>query len=132
MKLIIAKIEINFWQTILSLKSSNSFFLNNIDAIFYKYVEFIWFFIGIAADIVIINNSISNSLDNHLALINIETNAVIDFNLNNSSSNKESYFFDNCIFSFNHDYHKDNLNIGSNDKFDISLIILIKKRIWQK
>lgn len=132
MKLIIARIEINFWQTILFLQSSNSFFLNNIDAIFYKYAEFIWFFIGIAANVVMINNSISNSLDNHLALINIETNAVIDSNFNNSSSNKESYFFDNCIFLFNHDYYKDNLNINSNDKFDISLIVLIKKRIWQK
>lgn len=78
-----------------------------------------------------VDNSVLNSLSNRLASINIKTNTVIDSDSNNSSSDKESYLFDNCSFLSNNDYHKNNLDIASNNKSSTSLIVSIKKRKWQ-
>lgn len=77
-----------------------------------------------------INNSMPNFLSNHLALIKIKTNAIVDFDLDNFSFNKKSYFFNNCNFLSNNNYYKDNLNNGSNSKFNINLTVLIKNYIW--
>lgn len=127
-KLIMARIEIKLLIDNIIFKTIKQFSLNNIDTIFHKYVGFTWSLIGIIANLKMVNKSVPNSPDNHPALINIETNIVMDSNLNNFSSNKDGCFFNKCIFSFNHNHHKDNLNIDSNGKFDISLIVLIKKR----
>lgn len=79
-----------------------------------------------------VDNSVPNFFNNCPVSINIETNIEIDFNLDNSNSNKDSYFSNNHSFLFNHDYHKNNLNGGSNNKSNTSLTISIQKRIWQQ
>lgn len=71
----------------------------------------------------------SNFSNNHLALINVETNVVINFDFDNSSFNKNSYFSNDCGFSFNNNHHTINLNNNSNNKSNISSIISIKKYI---
>lgn len=50
---------------------------------------------------------------------------ISDFD--NSSFNKESYPSNDCSLLFNDNHNKDNLNVGSNSKFDINLTVLIKK-----
>lgn len=49
-----------------------------------------------------------NSFGNCPTSINIEINIVLDFDCNNSSSNKNNYFFDNYGFLFNDIHHKNN------------------------
>lgn len=126
------KIEIKLLIDNITPKTIELFFLNNINVIFYKYAGFTWFFIKTVINIIAVDNSISNSLSNRLALINFKTNAVIDSNSENSSSNKKSYLSDDCSSLFNDDHYKDNLDVGSNSKSDINLMVLIKKCIQQQ
>lgn len=76
-----------------------------------------------------IDDNVTSSSNNHLILINIKTNVVVDFNLDNFSSDKDSYLSNNYCFLSNNNYHKNNLNSGNNNKFDTSLIVSRKKRI---
>lgn len=81
---------------------------------------------------MVVNNSIPNFLCNCLVLIDIKTNIVVDFDSENSTSNKKIYLSNDYIFLFNNNYYKDNLSINSNYKSAINLIILIKKRTQQE
>ena len=76
-----------------------------------------------------VDDSMTNSSDNFFTSINVKTNIVVDFDLDNFSSNKDSYLFNNCNFLSNDNHHKDNLDGGSNSESGTSLIILVKKRI---
>lgn len=73
------------------------------------------------------NNSLLNSFSNHLVPINIEINIVVDFYPNNSSSNKDKYFFHDFGSLFNYDYYKNNFNGSTISESSPSLIVLIKK-----
>lgn len=127
-----AKIEIKLSANNVTFKTIKQFFLNNIDSLFLEYNSFTWSFIRTTADVVAINDSKPNFSSNCPTLINIWTNAVINSDLDNFSSKKESYLSNDCSFSSNNNHYKNNLNVGINSKSDISLIVLIKKCIWQE
>lgn len=126
-----ARIEIKLLINNIIFKTTKIFFLNNINTIFYKYTSFIQFFKKIAVNVVVINNSMPNSFNNYLVLINIITNVVIDSNLDNFRSNKKNYLFNNCSFLSKNNFYKNNINSSSNRKFGINLVILIKNCIQQ-
>lgn len=125
-KQIIARIEIKLPIDNVTSQTIKNFSLNNINTIFHKYASFIRFLITTAVNIVAIDDSMPNSFGNHQALVNIETNVVIDFNPDNYSSNKNSYLSDDYSSLSNDNYYKDNLNNGSNGESGIPLTVSIK------
>lgn len=108
------QIEIKLLTNNIIFEIIKQFSLNNIDTIFHKYIGFTKSLIGIIANVMAVNDSIPNFPNNHLTLVNIKINAIIDSDFDNFSSNKENYIFNNCIFLSNYDYYKNNLNIGNN------------------
>lgn len=104
-KQIMARIKIKLSKDNVTSKTIKQFCLNNINAIFHVHTSFTWFFIKTAVNIVTINNSMPNFSSKRPTLIDVESNAVVDFNLDNSSSNKKSYLSNDCGFSFNSNYY---------------------------
>lgn len=76
---------------------------------------------------VVFDDSVSTFSNNRPAPMNVKTNIVIDFDIDNSSFDQDSYFFDEYSFLSNDNYHIDNFDGSINSESGRSLTVLIKK-----
>lgn len=118
MKQIVAKVEIKLPADNVTPETIEQFSLNNIDTLFHEHAGFTWSLIRTAANVVVIDYNVPNSLGDSLASIHVETNAVVDPDPDDCSSNEDPS--DDCTFSFNDDHYNNNFDDSSNSESDTS------------
>ncbi|MCJ1349622.1 hypothetical protein MMC31_007863 [Peltigera leucophlebia] len=115
MKQIVAKVEIKLPADNVTPETIEQFSLNNIDTLFHEHAGFTWSLIRTATNVVVIDYNVPNSLGDRLASIHVETNAVVDPDPDDCSSDEDPS--DDFTFSSNDDHHNNNFDDSSNNLY---------------